>query len=179
MAATPKVRPLWQEATFESEGLDARALITRTDPKGIITFASLAYRKMTKFDKDDLIGNPHSVVRHPFMPEAAFRDMWDEIKKGNHFNALVMNLRKDGKHYWVDVHIDPIDESGNIVNDPSKIHGFVAVRREPSRKEIQEAYKLYKSMRKAELLAKSSLKPWEEELLKFLDQMPSHADDFL
>jgi len=179
MAAAPKVRPIWKEATFESEGLDARALITRTDLKGIITFASRAYRQMTKFDKNELVGHPHSVVRHPFMPEAAFKDMWDTIKKGEHFNALVMNLRKDGKHYWVDVHVDPIDENGNIVNDPSKIAGYVAVRREPTRKEVQQAYELYKGMRKAELLAKGSLKPWERELLEYLDKMPKKADEFL
>ncbi len=179
MAATPKVTPLWKEATFQSEGLDARALITRTDLKGIITFASLAYRKMTKFRKEDLVGNPHSVVRHPFMPEAAFRDMWDTIERGEHWNGMVMNLRKDGKHYWVDVHVDPIDESGDIVNDPLKIAGYVAVRREPTRKEVQEAYKLYKGMRKAELLAKSTLKNWERDLLDILDKLPESADAFL
>jgi len=179
MAATPKVKPLWKEATFQSEGLDARALITRTDLKGIITFASLAYRKMTKFPKDELVGHPHSVVRHPFMPETAFKDMWDTIERGEHFNALVMNLRKDGKHYWVDVHVDPIDAEGNVVSSPDEIAGYIAVRREPTRKEVQEAYKLYKGMRKAELLAKKTLKEWERELLDFLDKMPENADDFL
>ncbi|WP_457564053.1 PAS domain-containing protein, partial [Caminibacter pacificus] len=119
------------------------------------------------------------VVRHPFMPEAAFRDMWDTIERGEHWNGMVMNLRKDGKHYWVDVHVDPIDENGNIVNDPSKIAGYVAVRREPTRKEVQEAYKLYKGMRKAELLAKSTLKNWERDLLDILDKLPESADAFL
>ncbi|NPA87915.1 PAS domain-containing protein [Caminibacter pacificus] len=179
MAATPKVTPIWKEATFQSEGLDARALITRTDLKGIITFASLAYRKMTKFDKNELIGSPHSIVRHPFMPEAAFKDMWDTIERGEHWSGMVMNLRKDGKHYWVDVHVDPIDENGNVVNDPSKIAGYVAVRREPTRKEVQEAYKLYKGMRKAELLAKNTLKSWEVDLLDILDKLPDSADAFL
>jgi aerotaxis receptor len=179
MAATPKVPPLWKEATFESEGLDARALITRTDLKGIITFASRAYRQMTKFDKNELVGHPHSVVRHPFMPEAAFKEMWDVIQRGEHFNALVMNLRKDGKHYWVDVHVDPIDENGNIVSDPDKIKGYVAVRREPTRKEVQDAYSLYKKIRKAELLAKNKLKDWEKELLKKLDELPEKADELL
>jgi len=179
MAATPKVTPLWKEATFESEGLDARALITRTDLKGIITFASRAYRQMTKFPKEELVGHPHSVVRHPFMPEAAFKQMWDVIQRGEHFNAMVMNLRKDGKHYWVDVHVDPIDAEGNVVSDPAKIAGYVAVRREPTRKEVQDAYKLYKEMRKAELLAKSSLKEWEKELLEKLDTLPEEADAFL
>ena len=169
MAAKPNVQPLDIEATFAEEGLDARALITRTDTKGIITFASKAYRDMTKYSRDELIGKPHSIVRHPFMPEAAFKEMWDTIKQGKHWEGMVKNLRKDGKYYWVIVQIDPIDENGNILyNEPDKIAGYVAVRREPTRKEIEEADKLYRQMRKAELLAKSSLKDWEEELLKTL-----------
>ena len=169
MAVKPHVKPLNIEATFEEEGLDARALITRTDKKGIITFASPAYRQMTKYSKEELIGKPHSIVRHPDMPEAAFKEMWDTIKQGKHWEGIVKNLRRDGKYYWVVVQIDPIDENGNIIyNKPDKIAGYIAVRREPSRSEINEADKLYKSMRKAELLAKSKLKDWEEELLKKL-----------
>ena len=169
MAAKPNVKPLDIEATFEEEGLDARALITRTDKKGIITFASKAYRDMTKYSKDELIGKPHSIVRHPLMPEAAFKEMWDTIQQGKHWEGMVRNLRKDGKYYWVVVQIDPIDENGNTVYDnPDKIAGYVAVRREPTREEIQEADKLYRAMRKAELLAKPKLKDWEEEILKQL-----------
>ena len=168
MAATPNVTPLWIEATFEEEGLDARALVTRTNRSGIITFASKAYRDMTKYSKDELIGSAHSIVRHPFMPEAAFKDMWDTIEKGEHWSGLVMNLRKDGKHYWVEVHVDPIDEEGNVVSDPKKIAGYLAIRREPSREEVKSAYNLYKNIRKTELLAKKKLKDWEKELLKKL-----------
>ncbi len=169
MAVKPNVKPLDIEATFEEEGLDARALITRTDKKGIITFASKAYRDMTKYSRDELVGKPHSIVRHPLMPEAAFREMWDTIQRGEHWEGMVRNLRKDGKYYWVIVQIDPIDENGNIVyNKPEKIAGYVAVRREPSRKEIEEADALYKKLRKAELLAKQNLKDWEKELLKSL-----------
>ena len=169
MAVKPNVKPLDIEATFEEEGLDARALITRTDKKGIITFASKAYRDMTKYSRDELVGKPHSIVRHPLMPEAAFREMWDTIQRGEHWEGMVRNLRKDGKYYWVIVQIDPIDENGNIVyNKPEKIAGYVAVRREPTRKEIEEADALYKKLRKAELLAKQNLKDWEKELLKSL-----------
>jgi len=168
MAVRPNVKPLWIEATFEEEGLDARALVTRTDLKGIITFASKAYRDMTKYSKKELVGAPHSIVRHPFMPEGAFKSMWDAIKNAEHFNALVMNLRKDGKHYWVDVHVDPIDENGELVDTPEKIAGYVAIRREPTREEVFESAKLYLAMRKAELLEKKSLRDWEEDLLKLL-----------
>jgi aerotaxis receptor len=169
MAVKPNVKPLDVEATFENEGLDARALITRTDKRGIITFASKAYRDMTKYSKEELVGKPHSIVRHPLMPEAAFKEMWDTILKGDHWEGMVMNLRKDGKYYWVIVQIDPINDRGEIVYErPDEIAGFVAVRREPTREEIEKTEELYKKMRKAELLAKKTLKPWEKELLEKL-----------
>ena len=169
MAVKPNVKPLDIEATFEDEGLDARALITRTDKKGIITFASKAYRDMTKYSRDELVGKPHSIVRHPFMPEAGFREMWDTIQKGKHWEGMVKNLRKDGKYYWVVVQVDPIDENGNIIYDEvDKIAGYVAVRREPSREEVKEADELYRKIRKAELFAKPNLKDWEKELLEKL-----------
>ena len=178
MARRPNVTPLWKEATFQEEGLDARALVTRTDLKGIITFASKAYRDMTKYSKQELIGESHNIVRHPFMPEIAFKEMWNTIQKGQHWNGLVMNLRKDGKHYWVDVHVDPIDEEGNFVSgEVDKIAGYLAVRREPTRDEIQKAYELYKALRKDELSKKANLKDWEEETLKKLDTLPEKADE--
>ncbi len=169
MAAKPNVQPIDKEATFAEEGLDARALITRTDKKGIITFASKAYRDMTKYSRNELVGKPHSIVRHPLMPEAAFREMWETIKRGEHWEGMVRNLRKDSKYYWVIVQIDPIDTEGNIIySTPEKIGGYVAVRREPSRKEVEEADALYRKLRKAELLAKQNLKDWEKEVLKEL-----------
>ena len=169
MAAKPNVKPLDIEATFAEEGLDARALITRTDKKGIITFASKAYRDMTKYSRNELVGKPHSIVRHPLMPEAGFKDMWDTIERGEHWEGMVRNLRKDGKYYWVVVQVDPIDENGNMVySEPEKTGGYIAVRREPTREEVEEADELYRKIRKAELLAKSSLRDWEKEVLEQL-----------
>jgi len=179
MAVKFYITPSWREIRFKDEGLDARALITKTDTRGIITFASLAYRKMTKFSKSDLIGSPHSIVRHPFMPESGFKNLWDTIQRGEHWKGMVMNLRKDSNHYWVEVHCDPIDEEGNITNDTSKIAGYIAIRREPSRKEIQEAYALYKELRKEELLKKRTLRDWEKEVLEILYILPDKADDLL
>jgi len=169
MAAAPNVTPLNIEATFKEEGLDARALITRTDKKGIITFASKAYRQMTKYSKEELMGKPHSIVRDPIMPEAAFKEMWDTIQRGEHWEGMVRNLRKDGRYYWVIVQIDPIDEAGNIIYENiNDIKGYVAVRKEPTRRQIEETYELYKKIRKAELFAKANLKDWEKEVLENL-----------
>jgi len=180
MASRPYTTPTWEEVTFAQEKLNARALITRTDLKGIITFASSAVMKMTKYSKEELIGSPHSIFRHPFMPEMVFREMWKNITKGKNFRGFIMNLRKDGKHYWVELNVFPINENGKIVlYSPDKIKGYSAVRKEPSREEIQAAYERYRVIRKAELLQKGELQDWEKDLLKKLDELPEKADDLL
>jgi len=173
MAIKPNVTPLEEEVTFEEEGLEARALITRTTKSGVITFASKAYREMTKYSKQELMNRAHNIVRDPLMPEAAFKEMWETIlTKGRRWIGIVKNLRKDGKYYWVIVKIDPIDEDGNVIYEqPDKIAGFLAIRRKPSREDIQKTEEYYKSVRKAELLQKQrehKIKEWELEFLKKL-----------
>ena len=171
MAAKPNVTPLDIEATFEEEGLDAKALITKTDKRGIITYSSRPYREMTKYSRKELIGKPHSIVRHPCMPESAFKDMWNTLLKGFTWMGMVKNLRKDGKYYWVIVKINPVDNQGNCLEEgakPEEIAGFLAIRRQPSREDIEKAEKYYRTLRKAELLEKqrkNTIKKWEEEYL--------------
>ena len=171
MAIKPNVVPLNIEATFQEERLDARTLITRTDTKGIITFASSSYRKMTKYSRDELIGKPHNIVRHPDMPEIAFFEMWKKIKAGQEWEGYVKNLRKDGKYYWVIVIIHPIDENGNVVyKKPEKIAGYAAVRKTPDPIELKKIKKEYLNIRKTELMAKKQLKDWEKETLERLSK---------
>ena len=140
MPRKPNVKVIDEEVTFEKEGLEARSLITRTDLKGIITFASKAYRQITKYDKEELIGSPHSIVRHPDMPAIAFKEMWDTIENNIVWEGYVKNLRKDGKYYWVIVRIESIyDEDGNKI-------GYVGLRRAPDRSVLPSIIKKYKEL---------------------------------
>ena len=140
MPAKPNVPPIDIEATFEEEGLVARALITRTDLRGIITYASKAYRQMTKYSREELIGKPHSIVRHQDMPASSFKCMWDMIRKNIPWEGYIKNLRKDGKYYWVIVRVEPFfDDDGNKI-------GYVGIRREPDRKVLQEIIRKYRNM---------------------------------
>jgi len=147
------------EVTFKDAGIDASALITRTDTKGNITFASKGFREMTLYDKNELIGKPHNIIRHPFMPKAVFKEMWDTIKEGRPWSGIVVNKRKDNKHYWVRVFIDAIDGEGNIVSalgyyggprDKKEIAGYIALRREPTREEVKKAINVYKKLKAVE-----------------------------
>ena len=145
MARQPNVEVIDEEVTFEEEGLEARGLITKTDLKGIITYASRAYRQMTKYSKEELIGSPHNIVRHPDMPEVAFKKMWDDIKQNKSWSGYVKNLRKDGRYYWVIVQIEPIFDEEN------KKIGYIGLRREPDREKVKEMEIRYKEMRSNEL----------------------------
>ena len=140
MPAKPNVPPVDKEVTFQDEGLDAKALITKTDLKGIITYASRAYRAMTGYSKEEMVGQRHSIVRHPDMPAAAFKEMWDTIKADQPWEGYVKNLRKDGRYYWVIVRIEPIfDEDGTKV-------GYIGLRREPDRSVLEQIKKKYEKM---------------------------------
>lgn len=175
-----RILPVWKEVTFYEMGLDARSLVTRTDLRGVVTFASKAYREMTGFKKEEIIGRSHNLVRHPFMPRKIFEQMWTSIKEGKNFTGYIMNMRKDGTYYWVEVTIDAIDKDGNIIStlasighqsrisNKKDIAGYVAIRREPSRSEIREVEEYYRFLKKEELKNKVYLKDVEKELLKIL-----------
>jgi two-component system chemotaxis sensor kinase CheA len=101
---------------------DRYVIASRTDLKGIITYASKAYQEISKYSEDELLGKPHNIVRHPDMPKEAFKQMWDTIKSENIWKGEVKNLRKDGTHYWVNATIGPYyDREGNHI-------GYSAVR---------------------------------------------------
>ncbi|WP_457598881.1 PAS domain-containing protein [Hydrogenimonas sp.] len=130
-----KPDPLDEEVLFEGG-----VMITETDRSGIITYANRKFREMTGYTKEELIGSPHSVNRHPDMPKAAFAQMWETIKRGEMWEGYVKNLRKDGKYYWVIVWIKPkLDENGAIV-------GYIAGRKVPDRHQIKTVSLKYMEM---------------------------------
>jgi len=127
-----KSQPVDEEVIF-----DGGVMITETDTKGIITYANRKFREMTGFSREELIGAPHSINRHPDMPKGAFRGMWKIISQKKIWHGYVKNLRKDGKYYWVLVFIQAkLDDNGKIV-------GFVAGRKIPDTEKIKEISEIY------------------------------------
>ena len=92
--------------------------------------------RVSGYTYEDLIGQPHNLIRHPDMPEAAFRDMWRTIANGYPWTGLVKNRRKNGDHYWVRANVTPIMEGG-------KPSGYLSVRTKPNAADIQAAQTLY------------------------------------
>lgn len=127
-----------------------RMLVSMTDTKGVITHCNHAFVETSGFSYEELIGQNHNLVRHPDMPPAAYRDMWNTIGRGLPWTALVKNRRKDGDHYWVQANVTPILDNG-------KPKGYMSVRIKPSRQEIQEAEALYAQMRAEEKSGKATI----------------------
>jgi len=115
---------------------ESSIIITKTDLKGKITFVSPDFINISGYTEEELIGKPHNLIRHPDMPKAAFKDLWDTIEKGLPWNGYVKNRRKNGDYYWVEATVTPIRENG-------KINGYMSVRKKPSRERIKEAEVLY------------------------------------
>lgn len=118
-----------------------QTLISITDLKGRITYCNTNFVTVSGFAHDELLGQPHNIVRHPDMPAEAFRDMWDTIQGGLPWSALVKNRRKNGDYYWVRANATP-------VRDGSRIVGFLSVRTKPSDAEVRQFEQLYATMRK-------------------------------
>lgn len=119
---------------------DGRSLISETDTKGVITFVNRKFSEMSGYTKEEAIGQPHSLLRHPDMPKAAFAQMWNIIQEGKIWEGYVKNLRKDGKFYWVIVNIVPkYDSEGEIV-------GYIASRKVPDRVRIRSIEQQYQQM---------------------------------
>jgi aerotaxis receptor len=107
-------------------------IYSRTDLKGVITEANEAFCKISAYTREEMLGQPHNMVRHPDMPEAAFADMWRDLQAGLPWRATVKNRRKDGGYYWVVANLSPVRDAGRVV-------GYQSVRSRPAREEIEAA----------------------------------------
>lgn len=122
---------------------DKSFLVSETDEKGIIKFANDEFCQYAEYSLEELVGQPHNLVRHPDMPKAAFKDLWETVKSGNKWTGFVKNTTKNGKFYWVYATVFPFTSS-----DKSK--GFISCRRRASRKEVEKYEALYADMRKGD-----------------------------
>ena len=114
-------------------------LVSKTDLKGITTYANDAFVEMSGFSREELVGKNHNVVRHPDMPPQAFKWLWDTLKEGKPWRGIVKNRCKNGDHYWVKALVVPTKEN-------NKITGYMSVRNAPTRAEINDADALYKQL---------------------------------
>jgi aerotaxis receptor len=115
---------------------DDATLLSTTDVHSHVSYANEAFLAVSGFEAEEIIGQPHNLVRHPDMPREAFADMWATLKQGASWTALVKNRRKDGDHYWVRANATPVVRNGQLT-------GYMSVRTKPTRDEVQAAEQLY------------------------------------
>ncbi len=117
-----------------------KLIVSRTDTEGVITLGNQSFVDMSGYQESELVGQPHSILRHPDMPAAAFQNLWETIRSGRQWHGYVKNLRKDGGYYWVYATVVPNVRQGQII-------GYTSVRREPSRQKVAAAEAMYRDMR--------------------------------
>lgn len=155
------VTPTGIERSFGAEEI----IVSKTDAKGVITYVNDVFVRVSAYSRGELIGSPHSLIRHPQMPRGVFRLMWDTIGAGEEIFAYVNNLAADGADYWVLAHVTPsLDRSGRIV-------GYHSNRRRPETSAVRAASTVYQSMaaweatqtgRSAEIAAQSARRLTEQ-----------------
>ncbi|MBI5889501.1 MAG: PAS domain-containing protein [Nitrosomonadales bacterium] len=114
-------------------------LISKTDTKGVITYANDAFVAISGYSREELIGRSHNIVRHPDMPPQAFKWLWDTLESHRPWRGVVKNRCNNGDHYWVRATVAPIIENGSVI-------GYVSVRRQPAREQVAEAEALYREL---------------------------------
>lgn len=112
-------------------------MISETDTEGIITYTNHQFREITGFTKEELIGSPHSIIRHPDMPKGVFKAMWKIISAKKIWRGYLKNLRKDGRFYWTLTYIKA------ELNENGEIKGYIAIRKVAYPDRIKEIEKLY------------------------------------
>jgi PAS domain S-box-containing protein len=111
-------------------------LLSETDEKGMVVYASDSFLKIANMTNEDLLGQPHNVVRHPDMPRAAFKSLWKDVQSKGFWTGYVKNSRKGGGFYWVYATVlRSVDKNGNTK--------YVSIRVKPSREDIKNAEALY------------------------------------
>ena len=104
------------------DAVDSCNLISRTDPLGTITYVNDRFVEISGFTRDELVGSPHNIVRHPNTSSAVFKNMWSKIQDGKVWNGIIQNQRKSGESYYVDATIQP------IYNKAGRISEYLAIR---------------------------------------------------
>lgn len=122
---------------------DTSFLVSRTDLNGTITYVNDDFCRISGYDRDELIGLSHNLIRHPDMPSSVFAEMWKTIKKGEKWHGFVKNLAKDGSYYWVEAEISPHIKEGQLV-------GYKSVRKAMPYELIAQYEREYAKLKKDE-----------------------------
>jgi len=146
-------------------------IVSKTDTKGKITYCNEIFMEMAQLPEAELLGKPHSIVRHPDMPKIVFKLLWDYVQNGKEIFAYVKNLSADGSYYWVFANVTPsYDNNNNII-------GYYSVRIKPNPKALETIKPLYEKLKSLE--AGGGMSSSEAYLKKLLQEKGATYDEFI
>jgi PAS domain S-box-containing protein len=134
------VHPTGREQTFSPNDI----IVSKTDVKGLITYTNRTFLDVSGYTEEELLGEPHNIIRHPDMPQCVFKLLWDTIEQGQEIFAYVKNMAKNGDSYWVFAHVTP------SFNDAKQIIGYHSSRRLPERPQVKLFEEIYAQIRAEE-----------------------------
>jgi len=140
-----------QPVTQNKINIPENAILTSsTDMYGNITAATKDFIEVSGFSREELLGSPHNMVRHPDVPEVIFKDLWQTLQAGGTWRAPVKNRSKNGDYYWVEANVSQIRENGKLI-------GYISVRRQMTDFEISQAEVLYTKIANGQMVIKQGL----------------------
>lgn len=168
-----KITPTGKERFFDKDEI----IVSKTNPKGHITYANDVFMRLAGYSEKQILGAPHSLIRHPDMPRCVFKLLWDTLQSKNEIFAYVVNMSKNGDHYWVLAHVTPTyDENGDITSYHSN-------RRVPRREVLDNAIiPLYKALLAEEAKhssRKDGMQSSFDMLVKLLEEKGVPYDEFI
>lgn len=149
--ARPTTAPTGNEITFAEHEI----IVSKTDPHGVITYANDVFLRVAGYTEQEVIGQPHNFIRHPDMPRCVFALLWDTVKSGHEIFAYVVNMARNGDHYWVFAHVTPsFDSEGRQI-------GYHSNRRSAYSDALPKVRDLYAQLRQEEQRHKEPAKAVE------------------
>ncbi len=158
-------------ANEEIEVKDIDIVVSKADEEGNITYGNPIFVKLSGYSQEELIGSPHSILRHPDMPKTIFKFLWDQLKAKKEVRVFVKNRSKDGNYYRVYATVKP------ALNPDGTLRNYTSTRRRSNPKAWEILEPLYKEMR--ELEESQGIEAAEAKLVEFIKEQGGNSlDDF-
>ncbi|BDY13119.1 PAS domain-containing protein [Hydrogenimonas cancrithermarum] len=160
--------PIDEEITLDPK----RYIVSKTDTKGVIEYGNDYFVQISGYKESELIGQPHNIIRHPDMPRIVFKMMWDRIRNRENIFAIVKNLAKDGRYYWVvtefETKVDPLT---------NEITGYTAFRKAAPKEAVKAIEPIYEKL--IEIEAVGGMEASEKYLRGYLEERGVTYDEFV
>ncbi|GAB6034395.1 PAS domain-containing protein [Galenea microaerophila] len=147
-------------------------IVSKTDINGTITYVNQYFIEISGYTEEELIGQPHNMIRHPDMPKVVFKILWDHLKAEDEFWGYIKNMTKDGGYYWVLAHVTPSRHF-----ETQQIIGYHSDRRAPEREKVEKIIPLYQELLQIERT--QSLQAAEANLNQKLKEKEMSYEDFI